>query len=266
MIISSIFGGLGNQLYQYCCGRALSYKLKTNLGYETSFFNGNVSKHAVFQLDLFKTNGEVLKNTPKLITYEEKTNNCKPNAFDKNILDIKDNTHIVGYWKSYKYFIDVWPMLKEELIIKQTTNVNLNNAIMQEENPVSLHIRLNDYQKLSGYFVQLGRTDYYAKAIDIINEKVTNPKFFVFSDDIPQAKKILGDRVKDAHFVNEPNAINALQAMSLCGHNINANSSFSWWGAFLNDNSNKIVIAPQRYCVSVQTKTSDLYPKEWTLI
>lgn len=131
---------------------------------------------------------------------------------------------------------------------------------------VSLHIRRGDYLGLSAYY-NLTETTYYDRAIKYISDKFDSPIFVVFSDDIPWVKEnltIIGDREYVDWNIGQESYKDMI-LMSMCDHNINANSSFSYWGAMLNENPDKIVIAPKFW--DKGRKTNDLvYPPSWIVL
>lgn len=146
-------------------------------------------------------------------------------------------------------------------------NLQIEKKI-KESNSVSIHVRRGDYLKLSKY-INLSESDYYLKAIEKIKLEVVNPTFFIFSDDIDWCKKNLNFEKNKVYYIdwnNGEKSFRDMQLMSICKYNIIANSTFSWWGAYLNNYSFKIVIAPKNYFNSKEKKNvniSNFYPKEW---
>jgi len=149
----------------------------------------------------------------------------------------------------------------------------LNNEIskiMQDTNSVSIHIRRGDYiaNPITFQYHGLCSMEYYKKAIQYINENINRPIFFFFSDEIDWVKDNL-KIPKDCYFIDHNKMENDyldLWLMSQCKHNIIANSSFSWWGAWLNTNKEKIVIAPKKWFNNAAIDTTDLIPEEWLII
>ena len=171
-----------------------------------------------------------------------------------------------GYWQSEKYFKNI----KDEIIKSFTPIHDISEKAKQyikeieNSNSVSLHVRRGDYvdnTMFKGSGLTITEMPYYKDAIEFINSKVENPKFFIFSDDIAWCKENF-EFLEDKTFIDDTkSAIDDMVLMSRCEHNIIANSTFSWWGAWLNRNKNKIVIAPK-----VWYKTNHelhLAPKEW---
>ena len=160
-----------------------------------------------------------------------------------------------GYWQSYQYF-DSWRdvILKEftfpKISMEDKLNFELNERLKNEENSVGIHIRRGDYLKNWKYCGLCG-IDYYQKAIAYILEHIKSPKFFLFSDDIDWVKENISPLLKGygVTFVNWNHSINSykdMQLMAMCKNLIIANSSFSWWAAYLNQN-NPIVVAPEKW-------------------
>ncbi len=199
------------------------------------------------------------------IVYSERQFNFDSNIFRK----AKRNTYLKGYWQTEKYFSDIRKILLSDFSIRnplEGRNLQLANQI-EYVNSVSVHIRRGDYvtdAKTNNYHGLCG-LDYYTKAIEYISKRVKDPVLFVFSDDIPWAKDNLNSSFEicfvDAN--NEDTAYEDMRLMSLCKHNIIANSSFSWWGAWLNKNTKKIVLAPDRWFRDTSIDTADLIPSTW---
>ena len=135
---------------------------------------------------------------------------------------------------------------------------------------VSLHIRRGDYvsNPVTNNYHGTCSLAYYKKAVLLLKEKIENPSFFIFSDDLLWARENL-DFINDMTFIDLDKSIpdhEEMHLMSQCKHNIIANSSFSWWGAWLNENSDKIVIAPKKWFSDNTINTEDLIPAKWMRI
>ncbi|WP_158303673.1 alpha-1,2-fucosyltransferase [Methanosphaerula palustris] len=193
-------------------------------------------------------------------------------TFDKAILTVPDNVYLDGYWQTEKYFKDIEEILRREVTLKdEPDSINLEMAErIQACHSVSLHVRRGDYvsNPTTQQFHGCCSIDYYNRAISLIEEKVDDPSFFIFSDDLPWAKENLdipGEKTFVAHNGPEKEYCD-LWLMSLCQHHIIANSSFSWWGAWLGQDAEKMVIAPRRWALSESFDTSDIIPDSWITI
>lgn len=280
MIIMKYDGGLGNQMFQCAAAITLAQKLGVEAKFDMSFFSKKYSR--AYGMDIFGIEGNPVfdfrvilywrlrryrkfKNIFGLNIYAEKDNFCYDEEFEK----IEDNTFIEGYFQSVKYF--------DEKLIRKTfefknppTGLNAQAAEdIMHSNSVSVHIRRGDYVQKARYqklFNEL-TLDYYKNAQKIIEEKVKNPVYYVFSDDISWVREHLG--FKNAHYIEHNSGENSwedMRLMSLCKHNIVANSSFSWWGAYLNSNSDKIVVGPKKWFNNEHMITKDVCPPDWVLL
>lgn len=286
MIIINLKGGLGNQMFQYACGRSLAFKKGTNSkidssGYRTDNFRSFDLNNFNIEENLATTE-EIRKNKypygplSKLNRFIQKKV-CKQNHIGwepKTIQKIewaiseKKDIYLDGYWQSYKYFED-----NKEIVIKdfslrlplETSHPELIEKI-KNLNTVSLSVRRTDYldpQNLKT--LGICSPQYYQKAIALIKEKVPNPHFFVFSDDPGWVKENINFGSSPVNYEADEKLTNyqAVTLMAKCQHNIIANSSFSWWGAWLNQNPNKIVIAPDIWFTNGSIKIDDIIPPTW---
>jgi len=260
-MIIKIIGGLGNQMFQYAYGRNMELSGK-KVVFDTSFFAGNKnSKDTVrnFKLDKFNiaTNAEF---SPKRHLISD--------IWIKVKRRLGLNADV--YFQSEKYFINISDNIRQESTLKKLLSNKAQESLsnIKNNNSISLHIRRGDYvtDKNTNMFHGTCDVGYYEKAISLIKEKVDSPVFFVFSDDIAWAK----DNLKGSEFVfvSSPEIEDAeeLVLMSKCKHNIIANSSFSWWGAWLNSNLDKIVIAPQKWFNDKKANKNQILPEKWIRI
>lgn len=284
MVISRLIGGLGNQMFQYAAGRALAVSNNCDLKLDVSGYK-NYKLHNGYELNLFKIQAGIATDVEisdfvkgqsrlsrfisKKLKLKNKSHQIEKNFdYDPSFFEIKRPIYIDGYWQSYQYFESIESQLKLELT-PTTRLCGLNLTISKQIakcNSVSLHIRRGDYvsnleaNKTHGFI----GIEYYNKAISFIHEQVLQPHFFVFSDDIAWARENLGLTI-NVVFINHNqgrSSFEDMRLMSLCKYNIIANSSFSWWGAWLNTDPNKIVIAPRQWFANMQD-TSDLMPDNW---
>ena len=269
MVITRLIGGMGNQLFQYAFARNLSILSNKELLFDLSAFcNYKLHKYA---LNNFKINAKIASKDQIPRHYNKGGFNRKiskiidfvyPKAFEINekkvsfdekiLIKYKGNIYLNGYWQSEKYFELNENIIREELAFINEIdidNLQIANNI-ETTNSVSIHIRRKDYltNPLVKNVLVPCTLEYYYNAIEFINSKVNSPFYFVFSDDINWAVENL-KTLKNCIFIrnNEQKNYIDLKLMSLCKHNIIANSSFSWWGAWLNINPSKLIIAPSKW-------------------
>ena len=185
--------------------------------------------------------------------------------------EVKGSAYLLGYWQSEKYFADYSDEIREDFTFKSPLserNSDLANQI-SSVNSVSVHVRRGDYvTNAKNAFIGVCPLSYYEQATELIKSRVESPVFFVFSDDMDWVKSNLKLDVKTV-MVNHNSgseSYNDMRLMSMSKHHIIANSSFSWWGAWLNPNPEKIVIAPKKWFRNGEFDTSDLIPSNWIRI
>lgn len=259
MIVSRIQGGIGNQLFQYAYGRHLSLKYKTNFYLDKSFYNYQGLPIRVFSLDKFnKTHiNFTIEPTRNLPVY--KIND----TYVYNEAKILNNAHyyLDGYWQSEKYFIESEDVIRDEFTPSDVMMNKLKKTPLIYTNTVSMHIRRTDYLTSNGYH-PVQPIKYYEDAIDIVGEY---DHIFVFSDDIQWCKDNL--KFNNMIFMEGFDDIEDLFIMSMCKNNIITNSSFSWWSAWLNNNPDKKVIAPNNWFgKDANINTSDLLSEKYIKI
>ncbi|RTL12957.1 MAG: alpha-1,2-fucosyltransferase [Neisseriaceae bacterium] len=278
-------GGLGNQMFQYAFYRRLQLDGKS-VTLDISGFN-DYGLHNGFELDKIfpvKINlaDEVLINNIKQkishlsllkkIWWKVFTN-FRPVIVQKNfgyssrLSNLQGLKYLEGYWQSEKYFGTHSDTIRNDFKfpLLDIKNKDYADKISQGE-AVSIHIRMGDYvnHPLHGGICTL---EYYKKALSLIEEKVESPLFFIFSNDIEWCQNNL--KLDKAIYVtgNEgKNSFRDMHLMSMCKHNIIANSSFSWWGAWLNNNPDKVVVAPSKWFNDKTINTKDLLPDSWIQI
>ena len=280
MIIVKLQGGLGNQLFQYSFGKKLSILNNCDLKFDCSLFLNN---HEIRNIEIENFNVEFKianksdikiannKNIFQKLGIISKTQYIKQTKleFDTSIKQkTADNLYVDGYWQTEKYFDDIKVKLIKEFTFKNKLELNdkFKNDIekIQNSESVSIHIRRGDYIKseiIKKMFRNIFEDNYYSKAIEIVNNKIINPKYFIFSDDIEWCKNNFNIE-KEHVFIDEHKPYEDLYLMSLCKHQITANSTFSWWGAWLNKNQNKVVVSPNKWFYE-NWSTEDLMPSNW---
>lgn len=282
-IIVRLKGGLGNQMFQYAAGRRLSELQGTNLKLDTSILPKVVRSYELGHLSIredFATPQEVIALTGSdekglgrlgnrirqmTVPYYQRPYFSEPHLtpYDPNILRTPREVCLEGYWQSEKYFLEISNIIRKEFKIKDPPdpkNEKLAERITRTES-VSIHVRRGDYLQLQEIFGN-PTLDYYAKCVSMIGEKIQSPNFFIFSDD-PQwtSSNLRVDHPTTFVSQNDSKNYEDLRLMSLCKHNIVANSSFSWWGAWLNSNDRKLVLAPTPWFA--QRDSRDVIPNGW---
>lgn len=288
MFIFQLMGGLGNQMFQYATAKALS--VKRNIPFAVTFDDPYQFAKREYALDCF--NMPVIFANPKLLRSSAPATGVRRgimkilrlNAdkrlfqekqyyhFDESIFTAADETYFRGFWQSYLYFTDIRKNLLNDFSFKYKLDAGkqkLLNSIVTSQS-VSLHIRRGDYVEVQRTNTIHGTCDltYYDKAVEAVRSQVQSPKYFVFSDDIAWVKQNLsidGDVV----FVSDTNSVNAyddMRLMAACRHNIIANSSYSWWGAWLGNQEEKVVVCPAYWTSTHKTTEIDLIPKNWIIV
>ncbi|MEY2701667.1 MAG: hypothetical protein RLY43_300 [Bacteroidota bacterium] len=285
MIITKLKGGLGNQLFQYAFGRYLAEKNNDTLKLDIIGLQQN-SKDTLrfYLLDKFNITAgianrdEIQKIKNPLGFFSKIFRFLKTKifrkfyiGFEEKLLKLKGNIYLDGYFQSELYFKEIESILKKEFTLKNSLSQiaqKIEEQIHNKGASVSIHIRRGDYITDSSAAKAHGTCDlnYYAQAISKISSSVTNPAFFIFSDDIEWVKENL--KVENATYVSNPNLTEyeELILMSKCKHNIIANSTFSWWAAWLNLNINKIVITPKQWRKDMNSDTLQIIPTSWIQI
>ncbi len=273
-----VTSGLGNQMFCYAYYQALK---KT---YSNSIFLLDSDSHIYghYGLEIFNVlhcRGEwrwylyrlIKKIYPRF--FSKFTTIKQINALAYEPLDptlMENNTYHIGFHQSEKYFLQHSNTIRKHFKFK-SSKLNKQSQKLAEEiascNSVSIHIRRGDY--LTQFADNMCTYDYYIKAIRHIERKVDNPQYYFFSDDIKWCINNFG-KCNNHHYVNVNSGKDSWQDMYLmtkCKHNIIANSSFSWWGAWLNNNTSKIVIAPNPWFRTWDKDSSfDVIPDNWVKI
>ncbi len=288
MKIVKIMGGLGNQMFQYAFGRALAFRTKDNVLLDTSWFDeprasGETSRSYglnLFSLKLPEAAPEQIKpfvSKNKLVRLWGKISGnggClirenKAQKYDSDLLaPLKGNSYYKGYFQCPRYFADIAGELRQDFSLP---SIPADDAFNQKwlkrfaecENPVFIHLRRGDYAQISGWMLPL---EYYQKAVAEIQKRVSNPTFFVFGsecDDFIQNEFKIGAPFE---VIGEENSRRKedwkdIKLMMACKHAIIANSTFSWWAAWLSDTDNRIVISPSPF-----TNGDDILPDNWIKI
>lgn len=288
MIITKLKGGLGNQMFQYAAGLTVASKNNEELkidvtGYDDSrYVNANTPRQYRLQaLNLscgIATREEVAKARNPFGIFSKAFRYFIQRVLKKHHVDYDPSffkgTHkyIEGYFQSEKNFLVIEEKVRKEFTFKKEFE---SEIFLAEENKidktksVSVHIRRGDY--VSDFKTNIAHgvcsREYYERAIALVRTKIENPTFYFFSDDIEWVKKEFGEH-PEFKYVSNPGLedYEELMLMASCAHNIIANSSFSWWGAYLNQNPSKIGIAPKKWVNKTPDPHPNIVPEKWIRI
>ena len=283
MIITKLIGGLGNQMFQYAAGAALARRLGVPLYVDARAFE-SYDRHALC-LDVFGVPMHQVESRPVRRggwwkrwlgglgggaatgprVYKEKAF-----TFDPEVLGLQGDVYLDGYWQSERYFEDCASYIRELFTVRvepSQTNREYLQAVAGDRS-VSLHVRRGDYVTDAGANAVHGTcdADYYARALACVEQRAgPSLQIFVFSDDPDWAEGMFRDdpRVRVMRHNDTLTNYEDLRLMSACRHHVLANSTFSWWGAWLDGRSDSTVIAPQRWFRDERMDARDLVPQRW---
>ena len=259
MIITRMLGGLGNQMFEYAMGLNLARKQKAKLKINTRAYIRSNWPYSLNNFSITATRANLLEILIIKKYYPKQ-------YFDESYWLNTDNW---TDWMGEKSFKEIESVIREEFTLNKVFRKefeNKNHSVIEqinESNSVSIHIRRTDYLEKQNLCIVL-KPEYYTEAINIITQKVKNPRYFFFSDDIEWVKSNFTHQENSVFLSNKD--YEDLTLMSLCKHNITANSTFSWWGAWLNKNPDKIVITPSKWFINNQNMEKSLIPKTWIKI
>jgi len=284
MIIVRFNGGIGNQMFQYALAKRLALKFgvdiyadlqdyKTNHGHPfgLELFGFNLpssNKKDLALFDSFNNNNIAFRIKrlflkPVLIKEQKFT-------YDSQVLEKASKySYLDGYWQSEKYFIEVRKdLIKDFEFIHEPSSETKNILeVIKNTNSVAVHFRRGDYvtNPSTLKFHGICSRDYYHRSFVHMNKSIEKPNYFVFSDDIEWVKNNLNisGNINYIEHTNVQSSWEDLLMMKNCKHNIIANSTFSWWGAWLGDQDGRIVIAPNKWFANKEIDDSDIVPDRW---
>jgi len=277
MIVARLFGGLGNQLFQYAAGRALADHLGTDLALDPRYLGGDRAcgmghfVQARYRTDAplppAKSGGLLRYGLWRLFGRSPRFHRERGLGFDPDFLSLPDGTYLHGYWQSERYFAAIADRLRADLAF--TTPLDPANADMAariETAPcaVSVHVRRGDYLASGSYAAC--PPEYYRQAIARLTDDVDGPlTCFIFSNDPAWARDNLdlGAEQVVVDINDETRGAFDMHLMSRCAHHVIANSTFSWWGAWLGTGPDKRVIAPANWFGTARLSNPDLIPEGW---
>ncbi len=292
MLISNLVGGLGNQMFQYSCARALSLELgiplkfcidgfdayKAHNGFELEQVFG-LSMEIATEKDIRETIGffrskysfrRLLSKKPFQFVAGRRFINEPGYRYWPGLAErARQGGYLQGYWQSERYFTKHADEIRADFTFKTPLSEKNEQVLaqIQESKAVSLHVRRGDYASNAKTLSVHGvcSLDYYQEAIDCLMQRYDGIRLFIFSDDPQWVKENLNTKSQEMVIVDHnkgAESYNDMRLMSLCDHHIIANSSFSWWGAWLNPKQDKTVIAPMQWFAN-GTDTQDLIPTGW---
>ena len=279
-------------MFQYAAARRLAHMHNTELRLDITGYANTDQKDTPrsYELNCFKINAGIataedlsrVKSADHVRKFHEKvarrlgTTSAiyqygEPGPrFDERAMRMRDNTYLTGWWQNEKYFVDIKNILQKEFLPKTKPTGNNIKWLEQAKstNSISVHVRRSDYltNKHANVFHGLASIDYYNAAALCLKTLVNNPHFFIFSDDIDWCRRTLklGKNVTFVKGNDGSKAYEDLRIMGNCQHNIIANSSFSWWGAWLNQNKDKVVIAPRVWFQDKKAnRETEIVPNNW---
>ena len=290
-VITHLIGGLGNQMFQYAAGYALSKRLGVALKFDISDFKEYKLHNGLEILRIFNCPFEYASQYEIEAILGRRTNFRLPDRakllaynllFPRHILidryRIREHfqnalapAYMRGYWQDERYFRDyardIRIIFSFSLALSDQSNMVLQKIL--QGNSISVHVRRGDYVTNPQNVAYLGATpiSFYCSAIEYIAKKVDAPRFFVFSDDPEWAKSNIRTHYPTEYIDHNHGSCSFadMQLMSRCSHHIIANSSFSWWGAWLNPDPRKLVIGPRTWFANPR-RLDNPCPPEWTLL
>lgn len=291
MILIHVMGGLGNQLYQYALYekmKSLHKDVKLDI-YAYTTANGEDKEWRKLELDRFPliqydkaTDSDRQRMLDNSSTVTAKIHRKLFGRKDKTVREVKeympeiynmDEVYLYGFWNCERYYEDIIPLLQEKLQFPDSDNLKNQQCIrqMEKENSVSIHIRRTDYLTVAdgARYMGICTPQYYQGAMEYIETRIEKPVYYIFSDDTEYAREhYQGDNIHIVDWNGEQDSIYDLQLMSKCKHNICANSTFSMWGARLNQYTDKMMIRPLKHDNYETTTVAEVKQnwKNWVLL
>ena len=281
MIIVKLIGGLGNQMYQYAYGLQLAAEYKEAICFDTSFYpkgeqpalyhlnvphyplwdTVGIERSEIARVKLEQKLYHVLQKTIRVLGRTDRTGNLLFHSyakrgllfnFDPYYYDVprcdRKNKYIYGYFQGEQYFSQCIPLLRQQFTVSGPLGAQAQKYQEQirNMNSVALHIRLGDYKNSANTDLDVCSVSYYRRGIQYVCDALQDPVLFVFTNDIQAATNML-EFPENTIFVQETKDYEDFALMSQCKHFVLSNSTFSWWAAYLAENSEKIVTVPQKW-------------------
>ena len=271
LIAVQIKGGLGNQMWQYAYGRYLSLRYGTELKLDLSWFRVN---HVPFALGNFNIHATVMEaGTYNLNLIRENWD------VPSRLMVLGDNIYLSGYWQNIMYFEPIEDFIRADFRLKSALSphsIECLHAIHESNMPVSVHVRRGDYLSITygenKRLYAICTPQYYETCVDLLQQRLSDIELFIFSNDMKWCKEHLHFNVPTYYCEgnDKEHGYEDIFLMSQCRHHVIANSSFSWWGAWLNDRKEKWVLAPERYVMRDDglfgVFNKDWLPQDWCVV
>ena len=286
MVITLITSGLGNQMFQYAAGRALAARLGTTLKLDISYYANNPHTRRYYDLERYCLSSTIAKPwevqllqrlaRPRIAKLTQPLRLLGLPLQSTVLLDpvqgyqaecesVKGHAYLSGMWQSEKYFAAYADVIRRDFAYRQEPDA-ANRAAIEEihaTESVCLHVRRGD----KVHIPEVGACDlsYYEKAIAVVMERVAHPHFFIFSDDAAWTREHVTTPAPSTYITHNTGRNDAedMRLMSHCKHFVIANSTFSWWGAWLATNPSKLVISPSSYFADPNISMLDRIPEAW---
>jgi hypothetical protein len=285
MIITEINGGLGNQLFQYAAGLSLAEKHQTQLKINVDFKQADTSRTlglSHFNIFLESATPEEIKHySPTSILFKkilsylplalQKFYKERQFSYQPDFEKLGPNVYLKGYWQSERYFSTIATQVKDIFTLQPHFYSNILPLIeeIKQTESVSIHVRKGDYllHPYSDYYATL-ESAYYNNALAALQDNLPQLKLYVFTDDPKWVKENLALPIPYTLIsgVQTTSMYEDFQAMLTCKYHIIANSSFSWWTAWLSARDGKKVVAPKEWFKNGPSDTADLIPKSWLIV
>ena len=282
-----IVGGLGNQMFAAAAGMALAKRLGAQLQFELYKFRASSAQTLPYELAPFNLPATLCDTTdwrfkPEAGLYrwwkrltagsngEYRLWRQPGHHFDPEFERLSGNVYLKGYFQSWRYFDNIAAEVRRAFdlkpVISAAGRAHAAAAAAAGERSVAVHLRRGDYTQHTQRFALLQK-DYYERALRLIGRAVGRPQYFVVSDDLAAARALFSDR-PDTTFASGGTVFDDMHLIASCHHHVIANSSFSWWGAFLSPWEDGLTVAPRTWFaseVALHTHMDDTYPIGWVL-
>jgi hypothetical protein len=292
VIVVSLKGGLGNQMFQYALGYKLARERGVPLKLDVRYLRDRTPRanfvYRDYDLDVFgirpdePSNGELWRfglgmsnlalrlgivEAAKRLRISRRIYAERTFAFDREVLGVGQSAYLSGYWQTEKYFADVADEVRKMFTVTTPATVEIEDmlASISGQKSVCLNVRRADF--VTNPIYQSIDSDYFSRAVELLRGRIGDGfHLFIFSDDIDWCKSNLdfpsGQTIVEHRLAGQKFS-QYLRLMAACKHFIIPNSTFAWWGAWLAQNPGKVVVAPQRWLATDAHDTSDILPVSW---